>query len=122
MVLSANQKKEFWRDGCLVVENAVTTDQLAAMRRLMAEWTEESRSHSKPYGPPTIDGRPRFDMGTEHSAEKPALRRINNPSDIYSPFRDVMENSAMTDMVADLIGPDVKFLSLIHISEPTRPY
>jgi len=109
MVLSANQKTEFWRDGCLVVENAVTKDQLAAMRSLMAEWTEESRSHSKPYGPPTIDGRPRFDMGTEHSPEKPALRRINNPSDIYSPFRDVMENSAMTDMVADLIGPDVKF-------------
>jgi hypothetical protein len=43
MVLSANQKKEFWRDGCLVVENAVTVEQLAAMRSLMAEWTEESR-------------------------------------------------------------------------------
>lgn len=107
--LSQDQIDAFWRDGCLVAENAVTPDQLAAMRRLMAEWAEESRAHTQPYGPPTVDGRPRFDMGTEHSAERPALRRINNPSDVYGPFREVMENSAMTDMVADLIGPDVKF-------------
>ena len=107
--LSRDQIDAFWRDGCLVAEDAVTPGQLAAMRRQMAEWAEESRAHTQPYGPPTIDGRPRFDMGTEHSAERPALRRINNPSDIYAPFREVMENSAMTDMVADLIGPDVKF-------------
>ena len=109
MVLSEAQKTDFWRDGCLVVENAVTPDQLAAMRGMMADWAEESRAHTKPYGPPTIDGRPRFDMGAEHSAEQPALRRINNPSDLYGPFQDAMENSAMTEMVNELIGPNLKF-------------
>jgi len=108
-MLSEAQKAAFWRDGYLVAENAVTPDQLAAMRAMMAEWAEESRAHTAPYGPPTVDGRPRFDMGTEHSAERPALRRINNPSDLYAPFQEAMERSAMTDMVADLIGPDVKF-------------
>jgi ectoine hydroxylase-related dioxygenase (phytanoyl-CoA dioxygenase family) len=48
-------------------------------------------------------------MGTEHSAERPALRRINNPSDISDAYLEVMRGSHMTDMVADLIGPDVKF-------------
>lgn len=109
MVLSQDQIDAFWRDGYLTVENAVTPDQLKAMQAMMAEWAEESRGHTEPYGPPTIDGRPRFDMGAEHSAEQPALRRINNPSDLYGPFQAAMEHSAMTDMVTDLIGPDVKF-------------
>jgi ectoine hydroxylase-related dioxygenase (phytanoyl-CoA dioxygenase family) len=109
MALSDAQKADFWRDGFLVAEDAVTPDQLAAMRKMMADWAEESREHTAPYGPPTIDGRPRFDMGTEHSAEQPALRRINNPSDLYPPFQAAMENSAMTEMVNDLIGPDLKF-------------
>ena len=109
MVLTEAQKTDFWRDGFLVAENAVTPDQLQAMRQMMAEWAEESRPHTKPYGPPTIDGRPRFDMGAEHSADQPALRRINNPSDLYGPFQEAMEKSAMTEMVNELIGPNLKF-------------
>jgi ectoine hydroxylase-related dioxygenase (phytanoyl-CoA dioxygenase family) len=108
-MLSQEQIEQFWHDGYLVAENAVTPDQLAALRRELADWVEESRGHTTPFGPPTIDGRPRFDMGEEHSAAHPALRRVNNPSDVSAAYRDVMENAAMVDMVADLIGPDVKF-------------
>jgi ectoine hydroxylase-related dioxygenase (phytanoyl-CoA dioxygenase family) len=109
LVLNEAQKVEFWRDGFLVAKNAVTPNQLQAMRQMMAGWAEESRAHTKPYGPPTIDGRARFDMGAEHSAEQPALRRVNNPSDLYGPFQEAMENSAMTEMVNELIGPNLKF-------------
>jgi hypothetical protein len=63
----------------------------------------------QPFSPPTIDGRPRFYMGAEHSAEHPALRRINNPSDISQAYLDVMRNAASVDMIDDLIGPNVKF-------------
>src|SRR5262245_38431693 len=108
-VLSPEQIDAFWRDGYLMVEAAVTRDQLAALKAEIAAWVEESRAHAAPFGPPTIDGRPRFDMGSEHSAEKPALRRINNPSDISDAYREVMLNARTVDMVADLIGPDVKF-------------
>ena len=72
-------------------------------------WVDASRAETKPFGAPTIDGRPRFDMGAEHTAERPALRRVNNPSDISPAYREVMENSAIVDMVSDLIGPNVKF-------------
>lgn len=108
-VLTQAQIDDFERDGCLVVPDAVSPAQLVALRAEIAAWVEESRAHSAPFGPPTVDGRPRFDMGAEHSAEKPALRRINNPSDISAAYLDVMRQSRMTDMVADLIGPDVKF-------------
>ena len=108
-MLSQQQIEQFWRDGYLVVESAVTGAQLAALRRELAGWIEESRAHAEPFGPPTIDGRPRFDMGEEHSAASPALRRVNNPSDISAAYMEVVKNAAMVDMVADLIGPDVKF-------------
>src|SRR6185295_17804659 len=101
-VLSRDQIDAFWRDGYLMVEDAVTPLQLAALGAEIARWVEESRGHA-------IDGRPRFDMGGEHSADKPALRRINNPSDISDAYREVMLDARTVDMVADLIGPDVKF-------------
>ena len=108
-VLSREQIDAFWRDGYLMVDDAVTPEQLAALKAEIADWVEESRAHAAPFGPPTIDGRPRFDMGAEHSADKPALRRINNPSDISDAYREVMLDARTVDMVADLIGPDVKF-------------
>lgn len=108
-VLSRDQIDAFWREGYLMVEDAVTPAQLAALRAEIAGWVEESRAHTAPFGQPTVDGRPRFDMGAEHSAERPALRRINNPSDISEAYREVMVDARTVDMVADLIGPDVKF-------------
>lgn len=108
-ILSQIQKDAFWQDGFLVAPNAVTPGQLAALRAEISQWVEASRNHSTPFGAPTVDGRPRFDMGTEHSTKRPALRRINNPSDISDAYLEVMRNSHMTGMVADLIGPDVKF-------------
>lgn len=108
-MLSDAETAQFWRDGYLCAADAVTPAELRAMRAEIAAWVEQSRSHNAPFGPPTIDDRPRFDMGAEHSAERPALRRVNNPSDISNAFRAVMQASAMVDMVADLIGPNVKF-------------
>ena len=108
-MLTRAQVDRFWRDGFLVADDAVTADELDAMRADIDRWVEESRAHTEPYGPPTVDGRPRFDMGAEHSAAQPALRRVNNPSDLYAAYEQAMKRSAMVDMVADLIGPNVKF-------------
>jgi len=108
-MLTDAQIEWFWQDGYLVARDAVTAAQLAAMRAEIDGWVEASRAHAAPFGPRTIDDRPRFDMGAEHSAASPALRRVNNPSDISAAFRAVMQDAAMVDMVADLIGPNVKF-------------
>ena len=107
-MITKQQVDEFWRDGCLVAERAVDERQLARLRDVLAQWVEESRSHDAPFGEPTVDGRPRFDVAPEHTAEAPALRRVNNPSEIDDAYMGVMRASAMTDMVAALIGPDVK--------------
>ena len=107
-MISKRQADAFWRDGCLVAENAVDDRQLARLRGVLTAWVEESRSHDGAFGEPTVDGRPRFDVAPEHAAKAPALRRVNNPSEIDDAYMEVMRDSAMTDMVAALIGPDVK--------------
>jgi ectoine hydroxylase-related dioxygenase (phytanoyl-CoA dioxygenase family) len=108
-MLNREQIEAFWRDGCLVAENAVSAEQLGRLQADIRLWVEESRAHDAPYGELTVDGRPRFDMGVEHCAERPALRRINNPSEISAHYKDVMSHSSVVDMVADLIGENVKY-------------
>ena len=107
-MISKKQVDDFRRNGVLVAEGAVDSRQLAGLREVLAGWVEKSRTHDAPFGEPTADGRARFDLAPEHTAEVPALRRVNNPSEIDDMYMEVMRDSAMTDMVAALIGPDVK--------------
>ena len=106
-VLTDEQVEQFWRDGVLVVANAVSPQQLQAVRADWDTWVEESRNHDKAYGD-CIDGRPRFDLQPGHSAELPQLRRAQAPSEVSAAFNETMSASRMTQMVADLIGPNVK--------------
>ena len=106
-MLSEEQKEQFWRDGFLVVENAVTPAALKALQTAFLGWVEQSREHAAPYGE-TMDGRARFDVEPAHTAAKPGLRRVNAPVEISPAYFDVMASSRMTDCVAELIGPNVK--------------
>jgi len=107
-VLSEEQREQFWSEGFLVIENAVDAASLQAMRDDFATWVEESRGHGEAYGE-AIDGRARFDLEPGHRPEKPALRRVNAPVEVSPAYFDAMASSRMTDCVADLIGPNVKF-------------
>ena len=106
-MLTEQQIEFFHANGYLVVENAVSAEQLEALRADFGGWVEESRQHQDGWGE-TVNGKARFDVEKGHNADKPALRRINAPHEVSDAFFDVMSDSAMTDMVADLIGPDVK--------------
>ena len=72
-----------------------------------ANWVEDSRGHEEAWGE-IINGKPRFDVEKGHCAATPALRRVNAPHEVSGAYFNVMADSKMTDMVADLIGPDVK--------------
>ncbi len=107
-MLNEQQKAQFWKEGYLLVENVVSQESLQAMKEAFADWVEESRAHTEPYGE-AIDGRARFDVEPGHTAQKPGLRRVNAPIEVSAAYFDAMADSGMTDVVADLIGPNVKF-------------
>ena len=106
-VLDPQQIDTFWSTGCVTVPNAVTADQLRLLTTDFESWVEESRKHQVAFGE-MLDGRARFDVEPGHCAERPALRRIAAPTDLSEHYLQVVRDSAMTDMVADLIGPDLR--------------
>jgi ectoine hydroxylase-related dioxygenase (phytanoyl-CoA dioxygenase family) len=106
--LSQAQIDSFWENGYLVVENAVSQEHLQAMRDDFAAMVEESKQHTENYGE-TVDGRARYDLEPGHNADKPGLRRVNAPVEVSDSYFQASMDSRMTDCVADLIGPNVKF-------------
>ncbi|WP_374651622.1 phytanoyl-CoA dioxygenase family protein [Dongia sp.] len=106
--LSPCEREDFWRDGYLLVKNVLTADELASLQREFDGWVVDSRQHDKPWGV-IADGRPRFDLEPGHSALHPALRRVNSPTEISAPYDRVMAESRVPALVADLVGPNVKF-------------
>ena len=108
MTLSPDQLAAFDRDGAIVVKDAVTPARLATLRSEFDHWVSESRAHKSAYGQ-ICDGRPRFDLDDDHRPDHPSLRRIASPTDISETYASVAFDSAMTDMAADILGPDVRF-------------
>lgn len=106
--LSQSQKDQFWRDGVLVVENAVDPQDLESLKQQFADWVEESRGEAEDYGD-TLDGRPRFDLQPGHNAEHPALRRVQSPEEVSEAYANVMRNAHTVDYCAELIGPAIRF-------------
>ncbi len=107
-LLTQDQKDQFWRDGVLVIEDAVTPAQLESLRMAFAEWVEESRAHTDDYGE-TLDGRPRFDLQPGHTAKVPGLRRVQSPEEVSDVYADIMRNARTVDFCADLVGPALRF-------------
>ena len=106
--LSIEDKENFDQQGYLLVENAVSSDALLELRAQFQSWVDESREYQQPYGE-TIDGRARFDLEPGHSADKPALRRVNSPVEVSDAYYRAMSDSRVPELVADLIGPNIKY-------------
>lgn len=105
--LSQAQYDSFWKDGYLVVKDAVDAGLLAELKADFLAWIDESRSFDAAYGI-TINNKPRFDLEPGHSSDRPALRRVNAPIEVSDAYYRATVDSRQTDMVADLIGPNVK--------------
>jgi ectoine hydroxylase-related dioxygenase (phytanoyl-CoA dioxygenase family) len=102
-MLTESQIEQFQRDGYLVVENVLSANELEALNAEFNGWVDESRGQTAAYGE-TLDHRPRFDVGGDHSAEHPSLRRVASPTEISPAYLQVATDSRMTDMVHALIG------------------
>ena len=107
-ILDSEKRKLFEEQGFFLLENALDGELLDGLQRDFNRWVKDSINHSKPYGE-MLDGRPRFDLETGHSQERPALRRVASPTEISSICLSVVCSSYATQAVVELIGPDVRF-------------
>jgi len=102
-MLSAEQKAFYAENGYLLVEDAVTPDQLARLREITDRLIDEARMLS--------ESDERFDLDAGHTAEAPRLTRIKVPHRQDPYFWEVLRNSAMTEVLGDLLGPDTTLLT-----------
>lgn len=116
--LTPSQIAQYRDEGYTVAEGAVSPGLLHTLRAELDGWVEESRGHAAGWGD-TLNGYDRYDLEPGHTAEQPRLRRVNNPAEISAAWRAASFDSPLADMVADLIGPDVKFVqSKINLKMP----
>lgn len=97
------QINKYNEQGFLVVENVLTTQEVAALQNDFDNWVEDSRQHLSPWGE-TFDKRARFDIESDHSAEHPSLRRVSSPTEISDKYKKTALDSRVSEIAGQLVG------------------
>jgi len=100
-VLTQAQRESYFREGYLLLQNAISEDWVRRLREATNELVERGRRVSK--------SDKIYDLEPGHQPDAPRLRRVSNPVEQHPLFWDYCVNSPIGDIVADLVGPDVKF-------------
>ena len=102
-VLDERQRERYFEDGFLVIPGGVGAAWLTRLRAVVAAKIEESR------GLTASDDQ--FDLAPDHSAEKPNIRRLRKAVDQHPELWAFAQDASVVDLVADVLGPDVRFHS-----------
>jgi ectoine hydroxylase-related dioxygenase (phytanoyl-CoA dioxygenase family) len=115
-LLTEEQHASYHRDGYLAIPRLLEAERVDALRRVTDEFVERSRRAAR--------SDEIFDVDPRHTADHPVVRRIKNPADNHPLYRWVALESPIPDIVAELIGPDVRFhhsklnLKSSHVGAP----
>jgi ectoine hydroxylase-related dioxygenase (phytanoyl-CoA dioxygenase family) len=100
-VLTQSQREFYFREGYLLLGRAIGDDWIRRLRAATEEMVERSRKVTK--------SDKIFDLEPAHRPDAPRLRRVSNPVEHHPVFWEYVTKSPLGDIVADLVGPDVKF-------------
>ena len=100
-VLTDEQVAQYRREGWLSVPALVDHEWLARLRAVTEEFVDASRA--------LTESTPLYDLEADHTAEEPRLRRLSAPTELHATYWELASQSVITDVVCDLIGPNVKF-------------
>ncbi len=100
-VLTQSQREAYFKDGFIILEKIIGDEWVRKLRDATDELIERSRKVTKS---DTV-----YDLEPDHTPGSPRLRRVSNPVEHHPVFWDYCTKSPMPDIVADLVGPDVKF-------------
>lgn len=97
-MLTQDQKDFYDDQGYLMVEDVVSPDQLAELRRVTYDFIDRSRDVS--------ESNDVYDLDAGHSADNPRLTRIKLPHKQHGIYREILYKSGVTKVLTDLLGPD----------------
>ncbi len=100
-VLSQVQRESYFELGYLLLESILPTDLVEKLRSVTEEWVDKSRSVAK--------SNAIFDLEPGHTADNPRLRRLSSPVQHDQRYWSFASASIVPDIVADLVGPNVRF-------------
>lgn len=100
-VLSQDQREFYFDQGYLLVEEFVDKFWLKKLRDAIDRQVELSRKITRSDSV--------FDLEPAHRSDDPRLRRVSSPCDQDPVFWQFLAESRIGDLLADVLGPDVKF-------------
>lgn len=100
-VLTQAQRESYVADGYLLLERIIPEAWLERLRETTDEMVEKSRAIT------TSDAI--WDLEEGHGGQSPRLRRLSSPNDQHPVYWEFASQSLLPDIVADLVGPNVKF-------------
>jgi ectoine hydroxylase len=100
-VLSTDDRAHYQQHGWVAVAGLVDDAWLQRLRAVTDEFVEQSRA--------LTESNIIFDLDAGHTAAEPRLRRLSSPTDLHATYWEFASQSVLVDVVADLVGPNVKF-------------
>ena len=103
VALTQAQREFYFDNGFVAVDGLVPPEWVQRLTARSCAFLEASR--------PLTMSNEAFDLGSEHSRERPHVRRLRATVDRHPEFWEFACNSVFSEGAADLVGPDVKFHS-----------
>ncbi len=100
-VLTQAQREFYFREGYILLEQIIGGEWIGKLRAATEELVERSRKVTRSDAV--------FDLEPAHRPDAPRLRRVSSPIEHHPVFWEYCTKSPLGDIVADLVGPDVKF-------------
>ena len=99
--ISRRQQESYFDNGYLLIENAIKGPSLRKLQDITAQVIDNSRH--------VTQSDATWDLEPGHSSDNPRLRRLTSPNDYDDNYWAYASSEAITEILSDLIGPDIKF-------------
>ena len=99
--ISRKQQESYFDNGYLLIENAINRQTLSKLKDITAQAIDDSRQ--------VVQSDATWDLEPGHCSDNPRLRRLTSPNDYDDTYWGYASSEAITEILSDLIGPDIKF-------------
>ena len=99
--ISHRQQESYFDNGYLLIEDAIKGQSLRELQDITARVIDDSRH--------VAQSDATWDLEPGHNSDNPRLRRLTSPNDYDDNYWAYASSEAITEILSDLIGPDIKF-------------